>query len=323
MREAFRRALGTWTAANDDQEHNARDPADDDFDAARGRAAYTTTANSSQLLQADRLAEIASRLLELDGGLYFGVTAAPFLLLLQPDDPASFDESIRNGRGPERARLAFAGSEGTEGEWVFVAHDEAVLRMGLPPFYEQFVLSETRSRRDRRTDGLRTVTVLGETSDVPLRFDPLPFENEEQADAKRTEWFRRRRADPSLIYRDEPDLVNLASPRWSRDAVARLMARLRDEKRPQADVIATAARQGGFIDRGDLYRIAGFPEKRTLRGFTRPVRRIRNQLESEGLVPVDAPPALLAIYDHGVLATRFQVPPEFAEFAGTTPSVFY
>jgi hypothetical protein len=325
MREAFRRALGTWTAAHNGHEHSA-DAVDDDFEAARGRATHSATALSSQVLPADSLAEIASRLLEVDGALYFGVTAAPFLLLLQPDDPAAFDDLIRNDRDPQQARLAFAGSEGLDGEWAFVTGDTTVLRLGLAPFYEQFLLTETpsrRDRRDRRADGLRTVTVLGETSDVSLRFDPLSPGDAGEPYTERTDWFRARQADPSLIYRDESDLVDLTSPRWPRAAVARLVSRLRNEKRhAQAEVIVAAARQGGFINREDVYQIAEYPMERTLRGFTRPVKRIAGELRSDGLIPEDAPHALVAIYDHGVLATRFQVPPEFVEFAEIDPSVF-
>lgn len=321
MREAFRRALGTWTAANDEHLYLADIPIDD-FEAARSRAVHTPMARSNQVLPADRLANIASRLVEVDGALYFGVTEAPFLLVLQPDDPALFDELLRHDRDPEQTRLAFAGSGGEDGEWAFVAGD-AVLRLGIAPFYERFVLGEPRSRRDRRRDRLRTVTVLGETSDVSLRFDPPSPEDAVQPDTERTNRFRAQHVDPSLIYRDDRDLVDVPSPRWSRDAVARLLARLRDENLPQAEVIAAAARRGGSVGRGDVYRIAGFPPKRTLRGFTRPVTRIAAELRSGALLPEEAKPALVALYDHGVLTTRFQVPPEFVEFAKIDPSVFY
>lgn len=324
MREAFRRGLGTWTTAGDEREDVA-DLTPGDFDAARDRAAYSRAASTGPHLPPDGLAEIASRLLEVDGALYFGFTAAPFLLVVQPDDPASFDDLLDRDRGPEPTRLAFAGSGGTDGEWALVTGDRAVLRFGLAPFYEQSVLGEHFSDRNRgrRLDGSRTVTILGETSDVTLRFDPLPPDEAESPglDAEHRR-FRETRTDPSLSYRDERNGAFRASHRWPRAAAVQLVTRLRAENRPQAEIIVAAAHNDGFIDREDVYRIAGFPRKRTLRGFTKPAKRITSILQSSGLTPEDAAPALAAVYDHGVLATRFQVPPEFVEFAKIRPSVF-
>ncbi|GAA1298164.1 restriction endonuclease [Pseudonocardia xinjiangensis] len=325
MREAFRRALGTWTVTGDGNDSAEDGGVEDDFGVARSRAERAAGGvGATSSLPAAELAAIAAQLVELDGALYFGFTAAPFLLVVQPDDPESFDRLGRADGDAEPARLAFAGPRGGSGEWVLVADDGSVLRFGLAPLYEQFVLGAAPSdlRRDgRRSGASRSVTVLGETSDVTLRFVPVAEvgAGDGSLDDDRTSLLRAMRADPALEYRGDRDRVVSAIDRWSWAAAARLVYTLRAEGRPQAEVIIAAARNGGFLDRATVYRIAEFSPQRTLRGFTRPAKRITAILHSEGVVAADVAPPLVALYDHGVLATRFQVPPEFVEIL---PSIF-
>lgn len=100
---------------------------------------------------------------------------------------------------------------------------------------------------------------------------------------------------------------------WTRHAVSELLRRLDQEGREQAEVIREAARLGGVIDRDAVYALAEYDEARMLRGFTRPTARITRDLQEEGLLGEGVRPALTSIYDGGVTALRFEIPPEFVE----------
>ncbi len=97
---------------------------------------------------------------------------------------------------------------------------------------------------------------------------------------------------------------------WTFDAVAAVLDRLADEAPTQATVLVRAAELGGFIDRADVYRTAGYDADRSLRGFTRPVRRIIAAFQERGLIPDNVEGLLETSYDTETigLATGFTVP---------------
>jgi hypothetical protein len=76
-------------------------------------------------------------------------------------------------------------------------------------------------------------------------------------------------------------------------------------------VITDAAQNGGYVSRERVYEIFEFPANRMLRGFTRPPRRIAEELVSEGLLHPDTEWPLYSVYDKGVRVTSFGVPDEF------------
>lgn len=98
---------------------------------------------------------------------------------------------------------------------------------------------------------------------------------------------------------------------WDTAAIEALLGQLHDEGAVQEDVIAYAALQGGFIERATVYEIADFDKDRSLRGFTRPVNRIRNAFRGEGRVKGSAVDVLTAVYhpwaDNPSEAVGFQV----------------
>jgi len=100
---------------------------------------------------------------------------------------------------------------------------------------------------------------------------------------------------------------------WNRRAVHELLRRLELENWVHARIIRAAARQGGVIDREQVYEIAGYDEDRMLRGFTRPTARITKALQDEGLLSEAVEPALTTVYEGGVLAVRFEIPLEMVE----------
>ncbi|MFE1401189.1 PIN-like domain-containing protein [Nocardiopsis dassonvillei] len=99
---------------------------------------------------------------------------------------------------------------------------------------------------------------------------------------------------------------------WTRTGLHRLFEEMFTEGRgDRYDVIAAAAENGGFIERGDVYDICDFNETRQLKGFTRPINRIAQSLEAEGLIPHNAVKILETVYEPGsVQAAGFQINPE-------------
>lgn len=98
---------------------------------------------------------------------------------------------------------------------------------------------------------------------------------------------------------------------WTRAALDELLRRLATKGSVQQAAISTALRAGGFVSREAVYEIGGYPETRTLRGFTRPVSGVCQQLRTEGILPIEAPDALEAVYDSAVSyvqASGFRVP---------------
>jgi hypothetical protein len=67
------------------------------------------------------------------------------------------------------------------------------------------------------------------------------------------------------------------------------------------------------VSREEIYQLGGYDETRTLRGFTRPARRIAQSFRDRGFVPPGAIDVLEAEYDAQVSyvqAAGFRVPAE-------------
>lgn len=93
-----------------------------------------------------------------------------------------------------------------------------------------------------------------------------------------------------------------AEPRasgWTTEAVETLLRRLNYEAPVQEATIRFAAQNGGFVSREDVYRIAEYEPSRQLKGFTRPVNRIAQELRDSGDVPEEALDVLVPVYDEG------------------------
>ena len=97
---------------------------------------------------------------------------------------------------------------------------------------------------------------------------------------------------------------------WTEQGLTELLERLDAEGVVHAKVIRVAASSGGTISRKRLFEVANFPEDRMLRGFTKPVRRITNDLQAEGIVANGVADVLTPDYAGGVLAEHFRVPDE-------------
>lgn len=85
---------------------------------------------------------------------------------------------------------------------------------------------------------------------------------------------------------------------WTPAAAAELYRRLVAEgSHVQAGTILAEVRAGGWCDRSTVYRLGRFPDHRTLKGFTRPVARVMQRMEKEGILPAGAPSPMQPTYD--------------------------
>ncbi|WP_142233101.1 PIN-like domain-containing protein [Streptomyces calvus] len=98
---------------------------------------------------------------------------------------------------------------------------------------------------------------------------------------------------------------------WSAEALRELFDRLTYEGyKDRVDVIVHAAEYDGFADADAVYVICEYDADRTLRGFTRPVKRISDLLRRLGKIPESAVPVLETRYEPGEMrASGFSVDP--------------
>lgn len=104
MREAMRRALGTWPLS---------DPLPpDDFAEAASRARMASgTPSEKERLPPDALGDVLAQAADLDGTLLLAFTASPFALVVQPDDPTEAAELLASAGSTQSAELVFAGPD--------------------------------------------------------------------------------------------------------------------------------------------------------------------------------------------------------------------
>lgn len=304
MREAFRKAFGTWTM-------DAR-PEPQKFDEAEDRAANLRT---SAELPPMELAKIASEVSEFGDELFFIFNDTPFVFVGRSDDLVE-DPSDTTGRRTPRlepgvraqARIAFGGETIEAGEWTLETTGMFAgtqIRLANSPAIGSLLVGNSDRVRSRRLRN--TVAIAVEDDLVNVEFQPVaPREGQPEQE------LRREHVDTSLAYRgdreDRPEVSEEVTELWTLEAVHHLLSRLPEH---YVAVITYAARNGGYIDRERVYEICGFPSTRMLRGFTRPPRRIAMDLINEGLLHPETEWPLYSMYDKGVRVTRFGVPDEF------------
>jgi len=305
-RKALRKAFGTW-------------PAD-------------LRLATRPILPRDRLRAIAEQAAErVDNQLYVGfATNGPFIVFLQPDDPGEAETFLTDQlvvRPTQRnTTLAQSGHSTEAGEWLVTTDSQerpVTLRLAIPPGLAPWIVAEptlgedgdagvpiaagSRPRRDR------SLMIAVDNNLAEVTFQPVPATEHarDESDEQSTSPWRR----PDLTYRDEVVEDEPSRPRWSLGAFEQLLRYLQQETGMQAEIIKYAAKHRGRISRGEVYEVAGFPPSRSLRGFTRPARRITRQLIRQGLVSPDAPWPLHTQYaGSSVQATHFLVPAEFIDY---------
>lgn len=98
---------------------------------------------------------------------------------------------------------------------------------------------------------------------------------------------------------------------WTSQALRALLARLEREAPVQAAALRLAVpSNGGRVSREEVYALGSYSDERMLRGFTRPVRRLTEVLQADGVIPGGVSTLLVARYPDGVKTSYFSVPPE-------------
>lgn len=127
---------------------------------------------------------------------------------------------------------------------------------------------------------------------------------------------RRGSASPEA---DEPRLG------WTRPSAAEFLVRLASDPRGRVRlrVLAAAVNGGGFVDRETVYELGEYRASRSLKGFTRPIRRHMRAMQDEGRLRSDAVLPLEPVYDPNVASYQqtsgFRLPPSLIELF--TPAV--
>lgn len=317
IRTAFRLALGTWSETTDLE-------ASLDNEDLAGEVNPATA--EAELLPGRSLRAIATDFAtDLQENLILGFPNASFILVLQPDDQFSFYRWIANEPSSIGVDIKFAERGNAAGDWVIVPHNapkSALLRFGLPERLTTWLLavdgSELERARIAKRQLLSTITIFVQDRAYSLRFQPSTRRRTQRRDESDAEYaeIQKERAAPDLAWsttehnRPHPTLAGVRT--WSLKSARELIRRLEYEERAQATVLRVAAGNGGTIQRSQVYEVAGYPAGRTLNGFTKPVRRIVKQLQSEGLDTGDPEEALVPHYFSGSKAEMFSIDGELA-----------
>lgn len=114
--------------------------------------------------------------------------------------------------------------------------------------------------------------------------------------------------DVERVRDEEPDWTP-----WTEEATQAVLRRLDSGGYAQAEVIREAINDGGRVSRARVYELDNRDPEQMLRGFTKPVRRITSELQADDVIPYGVRPLLGAVYESGVEASHFAVPPEVVE----------
>jgi len=109
---------------------------------------------------------------------------------------------------------------------------------------------------------------------------------------------------------------------WTSQALDELLRGLSNAAPVQEATIRLAAQQEGYVSRDDVYRLGEYEPDRQLKGFTRPVNRLVQQMRDRGIVPDEATDLLLPVYEkmvHGFgWVDGFRVPAEIFQLLQDT-----
>jgi hypothetical protein len=120
-----------------------------------------------------------------------------------------------------------------------------------------------------------------------------------------------------------PSIVEETKHGWTKEAFDTLLSRLAVGKGPvQAKAITAAIGNGGDVTREEIFELGEYQPGRKLKGFTRPIRRIVQQMRDAGEIPTDAIVPFSPVYDPTIKgyqqARRFRVPRAIVEL-GSKP----
>lgn len=101
---------------------------------------------------------------------------------------------------------------------------------------------------------------------------------------------------------------------WTRSTIELALKYLEEDGAwVQAATIREALQHDGYLTRDRVFKLGKYTKGRTLRGFSRPVNRIVEDMRENGEIPVDAVDLLGTSYQDGPTADGFRVPSELAQ----------
>lgn len=116
---------------------------------------------------------------------------------------------------------------------------------------------------------------------------------------------------------EESETIGRPQTGWTTETLEVLLRRLNYDAPVQEATIRFASQNGGFVGRDDVYRIGEYDPARQLKGFTRPVNRLAQELRDSGAVPEEAADVLVPVYDKGThgfgWVDGFRVPVEIVQ----------
>ncbi|MFE5600709.1 PIN-like domain-containing protein [Streptomyces coelicoflavus] len=113
--------------------------------------------------------------------------------------------------------------------------------------------------------------------------------------------------------RDTDGDDDLPDADWTKKSLFQFILQLTTRSPSRSKVILAAAENGGFVDRATVYKLAGYPEDRQLKGFTRPISTVARELTESGVLNGNEPFLLRTIYGSATepsWATGFRIPDE-------------
>ena len=125
----------------------------------------------------------------------------------------------------------------------------------------------------------------------------------EMMSADITDWPNWARSQARLAIDDISRRVALARKTpsttvWDVNTIATLVNRLSvSNGAVQAKAIQKAIENGGTVSRAEVYALGGYDADRSLKGFTRPVNRIVEEMKGAGELPEEAESPFEPIYD--------------------------
>lgn len=274
--------------------------------------------------------------------LLLGFPPAPFILVLNPTDLGAFEEYVgRHGPNID-VDIHFQTETGLGGDWTVTPSADPgafYLSFGLPGALEKWLLSvPANSRATKIAQAKETlfahIDLFLENRLVRLTYTPTPLRpliRREATNARSPSTLRTKLKTPPDAPRRPPKeerplpsetqhhpVVDDSHSGWNEVAAESLMRQLRGRVDRQAELLRAAAEHGGTLSRSQVYEIAEFPEARTLRGLTRPSRRITAELIAGGHLSSDAGPPFVAHLEKG-FATHFTMPQDLVDILARNP----
>jgi len=214
---------------------------------------------------------------------------------------ADDDELGRLRDSPAELSYEHRGSEG--GHWALGPSLRAgkAAMLAIPPRQEEAFFSASPSRRSKHP-ALRVDILTADAEPVSVAVQDPPV-----GDSSPSGW-RKARAEHKKSSRIDSH--------WAPGSAKEFLERVNQRSAELHRIIQLAVARGQqgsnpAVSRNEIYEIMQYPDDRSLRGFTKPIRVVTMEMIEQGAIGGDVEWPLYAYYESGVKATEFRVPTAF------------